>query len=158
MTDQITKNVAQSRTEQVHVLRYQYINGYGQMYGGQLMMWIDEVAGIVARRHCDRSVTTASIDKLDFVEPAHLNDLIVMIGQVTYVGRTSMEIRVDSFIETKGERKRINRAYVVMVAIDANRTPIPVPGLECITDEEKEEWKMAEKRYELRKKRRREGY
>ena len=152
------KTVEQSRTVQVHILRNQYLNGYGQLFGGQLMMWIDEVAGIVSRRHCNGGVTTASVDKLDFSEPAYINDLVVMEGKVTYVGRTSMEIRVDSYVESGGVRKPINRAYVVMVAIDENRKPVQVPRLELVTQEEKDEWAMGEKRYALRAHRKKEGY
>ena len=58
------KRVADSLTEQVHILMYSDINGQNRLFGGQLLKWIDEVAGVTARRHCGRNVTTASIDQL----------------------------------------------------------------------------------------------
>ena len=70
-----------------------------------------------------------------------------------------MEVEVDTYIEDiHGMRRQINRAYVVMVAIDENGTPVPVPGLLIETDQDQWEWDNAEKRVELRKKRRQEGY
>lgn len=153
------KKVKDSLTEQSYTLMPQHINGYGRLFGGLLMQWIDELAGIVAKRHAEAEVTTASIDNLHFKSGAYLNDLIVLIGKVTYVGNTSMEIRVDTYVEElNGSRKMINRAYLVMVAMDKNEHPIPVPRLFVETENEKMEWEGGKKRYELRKKRRIEGF
>ena len=78
---------------------------------------------------------------------------------MTYVGKTSMEVRVDTYVENEdGIRKNINRAYVVMVAINSDGACIEAPGLEVITESEKIEWIGAEKRYHLRKQRRIEGF
>ena len=85
--------------------------------------------------------------------------MVVLIGKLTYVGRTSMEVRVDAYVEdSTGMRKTINRAYIVMVAINEEGSPIPVPGLIVSTENEKYEWECGEKRYQLRKTRRLEGY
>lgn len=143
----------------MYIVRSLHINGYGRLFGGQLMQWIDELAGIVCRRHSGLSVTTAAIDNLNFKDAAYQNDMIVLVGKLTYVGKTSMEVRVDTFIEdNQGVRKCINRAYVVMVAIDQDGNPIEVPGLMIETENEKLEWQGGEKRYQLRKTRRCEGY
>ena len=84
---------------------------------------------------------------------------MVLIGRVTYVGRTSMEVRVDTYVEDlKGIRKVVNRAYLVLVAIDDNGDPTEVPRLIIESESEKAEWQAGEKRYALRKKRRKEGY
>lgn len=78
----------------------------------------------------------------------------MLVGCITHVGKTSMEVRVDTFVESlAGERRRINRAYLVMVALDDNEQPTPVPGLILETDEEKQEWEAAIKRRALRKQR-----
>ena len=70
-----------------------------------------------------------------------------------------MEVRVDTYVEDRhGMRKMINRAYVVMVAVDEHHKPISVPGLYVETESEKAEWEGGEKRYVLRKQRRKEGY
>lgn len=153
------KTVADSLTEQVYVIRSSQINGYGRLFGGQLMQWIDETAGVVSRRHSGKNVTTASIDNLNFKAPAYLNDMVVLIAKMTYVGRSSMEIRIDTYVEDeKGMRRNINRAYVVMVAIDEQGNALEVPRLRVETDAEKAEWDSGRRRYELRKKRRIEGF
>lgn len=153
------KKVEDSLTEQVFIIRSQYINGYGRLFGGQLMQWIDELAGIVSRRHSGMGVTTAAIDNLNFKAAAYQNDMVVLEGRITYVGSTSMEVRVDTYIEdASGMRRCINRAYIVMVAIDEEGRPMKVPGLKIETEEQRAEWQGGEKRYQLWKARRREGY
>ena len=153
------KRVENSQTEQTYLMRPIYLNEYGNLFGGQLMEWIDEIASIVAMRHSEADITTACIDNLNFKEGATVNDVIVLRGKITYVGRTSMEVRVDTYVESRhGIRKVINRAYVVMVAVDEHHHPIPVPGLVVESESEKAEWEGGEKRYALRKERRREGY
>ena len=155
----MNKKVSDSRTEQVYIVRSTHINGYGRLFGGFLMQWIDELSGIVCRRHCNMTVTTASIDNLSFEAPAYQDDMVVLEGKLTYVGKTSMEVRVDVYVEDmQGMRSVINRAYIVMVAIDENGHPVPVPGLDLETESERYEWQGGEKRYQLRKTRRREGY
>ncbi len=155
-----TKRVEESKTEQFRLLRYEDINGVNRLFGGQLMAWIDEVAGVTARRHCELQVTTASIDNLQFKEPAFLDDMIVIIGRMTYIGRSSMEVRVDSYVEdVHGMRRPINRAYVTMVALDEEERPKEVEiGLELVSDTERMEWESGKKRSELRKQRRKEGF
>lgn len=146
------KRVSDSRTEHVQILTLADLNGYKRLFGGQLMKWIDIVAAVTARRHCQKNVTTVMVDTLHFKEPAHRNDLIVLIGEVTYVGKTSMEIRVHSYVEDmRGKRRLINTAYFIMVALDEKENPTIVPGLILETDEQRREWEMGEKRYNLRK-------
>lgn len=118
------KRVADSQTEQTYLMRPKYLNGYGKLFGGQLMGWIDEIASIVAMRHSESEITTAAIDNLNFKESASVDDVIVLRGKITHVGRTSMEVRVDTYVESRrGIRKIINRAYVVMVAVDDCQIP-----------------------------------
>ena len=78
---------------------------------------------------------------------------------MTYVGNTSMEVRVDTYVEDKqGMRRPINRAYLTMVALDENDHPIQVPGLIIETEEQRGEWEAAQKRREMRELRRKEGF
>lgn len=159
MEERKQKSVSESKTEQTHTVRPVSINGYGRLFGGQLMQWIDETAGFVSTRHCGLITTTAEVDSLNFKAPAYTNDMVVLVGRLTYVGRTSMEVRVDTYVEAlDGTRRNINSAYIVMVAIDDNGKAIEVPGLKIETMEEQAEWEAGKKRYELRKKRRKEGY
>ena len=113
----------------------------------------------MARRHAGSIVTTACVDNLNFKAGAYLGNTVVLIGKMTYVGRTSMEVRVDTYVEDMdGTRRIINRAYEVLVAIDQNDNKLEVPGLAVETESEKAEWIGGEKRYALRKQRRKEGY
>lgn len=153
------KHVADSLTEQVQIIMPSHINGADRLFGGQLVQWIDVVAGVVARRHSGCNITTAAIDNLQFKAGAFMNNTLVLIGRITYVGHTSMEIRVDTYVEDlSGVRKVVNRAYLVMVALDENGQPTEVPRLILETESEKAEWEAGKKRHMLRHKRRKEGY
>ena len=153
------KCVEDSRTENTYLIMPKHINGYGRLFGGILMQWIDEVAGIVAHRHAGSIVTTACVDNLNFKAGAYLGDTVVLIGRMTYVGKTSMEVRVDTYAEdADGTRRMINRAYEVLVAIDQDDRKLEVPGLIVETESEKAEWIGGEKRYALRRQRRKEGF
>ena len=135
------KRVEDSQTENTFLVMNKHINCYGRLFGGVLMQWIDEMAGIVARRHAGTIVTTACVDNLNFKAGAYLGDIVVLIGKLTYVGRTSMEVRIDTYVEElDGTRRMINRAYEVMVALDENDNKVEVPGLIVETASEKAEW------------------
>ena len=153
------KKASQSLTEQQYLILPAHINHYGRLFGGQLLKWIDELAGIVAMRHCGCTVTTAAIDNLQFQAPAYTGDMVVLRGWVTYVGRTSMEVRVDTYREAlDGTREMINRAYIDMVAINCKGKPTPVPPLVLETEEEHREYEAACRRKQMRKQRRQEGF
>ena len=138
------KPVSASLTQQVQIIMPQHINGAHRLFGGRLMEWIDVVAGVTARRHAGCDVTTASVGRLDFLAPASVNDTILLEGRITWTGRTSMEVRVDTFVEgLDGKRQLVNRAYLILVAIDPEGRPTPVPPLELHTPEEYQEWSAA---------------
>lgn len=153
------RKVSESRVETVHMVRPNHLNAAGRLFGGILMQWLDEVAGLVAKRHTRSNVITASVDNLRFIKGAYQKDVIVIIGKVTYVGNTSMEVRVDTYVENvDGMRRPINRAYFTMVALDENDKPRKAPHLILETEEERAEWQAAEKRREMRIKRKEEGF
>ena len=153
------KRVEESMVETVHIVRPNHLNGANRLFGGILMQWLDEVAGIVAKRHSKMNVITASVDNLRFLKGAYQNEMIVIVGKLTYVGTTSMEVRVDTYVENRcGIRKAINRAYFVMVALDENDKPTPVPQLLVETEAERAEWESAKKRKEMRDLRKTEGF
>ena len=155
----VNRSVADSVVETIHLVRPNHLNAAGRLFGGILMQWLDEVAGLVAKRHARMNVTTASVDNLRFIKGAYLRDIIVIKGVLTYVGKSSMEVKIDTFVEKlNGERTLINRAYFTMVALDESDRPAQVPGLILNTEEEKEEWEKAEKRREMRKIRKEEGF
>ena len=153
------KRMEDSLTEQQYLICPAHINLYGRLFGGQLLKWIDELAGIVAIRHCGATVTTAAIDNLQFKAPAYSGDMIVLEGVVTSVGHSSMEVRVDTYREhLGGDREIINRAYIDMVSINCKGEPIEVPDLLIETEEQKREYEAAQKRKQMRKQRRQEGF
>ena len=147
-------------TQAVHIVMPEDCNGYAKprLFGGQLMAWIDVVGAVTARRFAKANVTTVCVDHLTFLEAAYLNDTVVQEGRVTWSGRTSLEVRVDSFVEhLNGERKLINRAYMVFVALDDNDKPIPVPKFTPETLEEQYEFSAALNRQDIRKQERAEN-
>lgn len=153
------KKVEESLTEQQYLICPAHINHYGRLFGGQLLKWVDELAGIVAIRHSGSTVTTAAIDNLQFQAPAYTGDMIVLRGKVTSVGRSSMEVRVDTYREAlDGTREVINRAYIDMVAINCKGQPVEVPDLLIETPEQQQEYDAAQKRKAMRTQRRQEGF
>lgn len=152
----ISKTVDDSRVETVHIVRPNHLNGANRLFGGILMQWIDEVAGIVAKRHSMSNVTTASVDNLTFLHGAYQNDMVVIRGKLTWVGTTSMEVCVDTYVETlDGQRDRINNAHFMMVALDENNKPVPVPKLILQTEDEHLAWSHGEERRRIRNQRKR---
>ena len=149
-----------SKSEMIHVIQPRDLNGSGRLFGGALLQMIDELAGIVAKRHCQTAnVTTAAIDNLNFKAGAYENDLLVLIGYVTYTGNTSMEVRIDTYIEDiEGMRRPINRAYFVMVAMGEDNRPTRVSPLLIETESQKAEWEGALLRRKNRLERRKAGY
>lgn len=146
------RTAAYSKTEQVHLIQPSHLNGGNRLFGGALLNWIDEVAAIVAMRHAGvKTVTTAAIDHLEFKAGAYLNDLIVLIGYVVYTGTTSMEVRVDTYVEsTDGMRHVINRANIVLVALDDQNKPTTIPQLLLENDIQRKQYMQAKQRREMR--------
>ena len=142
------------KTTAVQIVMPQHCNGYAKprLFGGQIMAWIDVVGAVAARRYTGKAVTTVCIDNLTFLQPAYLNDTIVQEAVVTWTGRTSLEVRVESMVERlDGSRELINRAYAVFVALDEEDRPCPVPPFVPETEEEKEIFREAETRRKIRK-------
>ena len=156
--NEIYKNVSDSFVETVRLVRPNHLNGANRLFGGILMQWIDEVAGIVAKRHAMTNVITASVDNLTFVRGAYQNEMVVIVGKLTWVGNSSMEVMVETYVENiKRERRLINKAYFVMVSLDENDKPVKVPRLSIETEEEKLEWENAEIRRIIRNERKTDG-
>ena len=141
------------KTTAVQIVMPQHCNGYAKprLFGGQIMAWIDVVGAVAARRYTQRAVTTVCIDNLTFLKPAYLNDTVVQEAVVTWTGRTSLEVRVDSLVERlDGSRELINRAYAVFVALDDEDRPAAIPMLTPETPEEEQEFRAAEQRRQIR--------
>ena len=154
VSERPAKPVSASRAEQVHIITPADVNSSYTLFGGMLMQWIDIVAGVVSRRHCHCSTRTAAVDHLNFIAPAYIDDIVTIAGRITFVGTTSMEVCVDTFVERMSDmsqRIHVNRAYLTMVAVDENGKPTPVPGLICETEAEKADYEAGMQRRALRK-------
>lgn len=145
------KRVNDSYTTQVQVLTQGNLNGYNRLFGGKLMSWMDVVAAVAARRHSERNVTTVRVDGLEFHAPARANDTLVLTAHLCHVGRSSMDVCVHAYVEElNGRRRRINRAHFIMVALDEDERPTPVPGLILETEQQRREWQEAIERRRAR--------
>lgn len=148
------KNIADSRVTLSALMGPQDTNTLGNVHGGVIMKMVDEVGALAAMRHARAPVVTVAIDSMTFDEPIRVGNLVQCSAELTYVGRTSMEVRVSVLTENpiaEGEASVTNTAYVVYVALDGNSRPTPVPPLEYLTDEERHRAQMAKERQAFRK-------
>src|SRR5881227_2937080 len=113
-------------------------NSAGFIHGGTVMKLCDEAAGAAAVKHSRCRVVTAGVDRMAFITPVHVGDLVTFSASVSAAWRSSMEVgvRVEAENPRTGERRHTNSAYLTMVAVDADGTPVPVPELVCETDEQ----------------------
>ena len=129
-----------SRCVMTQIVMPTHTNGAaGVMFGGVMMQWIDVCAGVAAMRHAAGRVLTASIDRLDFVHPVHVGDVVVLHAQVNYAGRTSMEVgcRVETEDMRTGSRRNTTKAYLTFVAVDEAGHPREIPPLVLESDDDR---------------------
>ena len=126
-----TRTVRQSQHETSEIMMPQHANNVGHVFGGVVLAMMDKAAAVAAIRHCRLTCVTASIDRVDFREPIHVGDLVVMKASVNYVGRSSMEVgvRVEAEDLPTGRRRHTNSCYLTFVAVDRDGRPVEVPGL-----------------------------
>jgi acyl-CoA hydrolase len=110
----------------------------GVMFGGIMMQWIDVCSGVAAMRHATGAVLTASIDRLDFMSPVKVGEIVVLHAQVNYAARTSMEVgcRVETEDMRTGTRRYVTKAYLTFVAVDEHGRPRPIQPLKLVSDED----------------------
>jgi acyl-CoA hydrolase len=129
-----------------------HTNALGTIFGGVVMGWIDIAAAIAAQRYARSQVVTVSIDYLHFINPIKVGYTVKINAQISFVGRTSMEIEVDVESENgiTGESKPATKAYLTFVAVDENGKPCSVPAYCPKNPEEKKRQKQAEIRRKAR--------
>ncbi len=120
-------------------------NGLGAVLGGKIMHLVDIAGAIAAARHCRGFVVTASFDHMDFLQPVHIGELIILRASVNRAFRTSMEVGVKVFAEDlrSGEKRHVASAYLTFVALDDARQPVPVPQLIPEDEEDKRRFDQA---------------
>lgn len=125
-----------------------HTNALGNIFGGVVMSWVDIAGAIAAMRYARSPVVTVSIDYLHFIAPIKIGYTVKITAEVTFVGRTSMEVEilVDSENSITGDVRRATSAYLTYVAIDDKGRPKPAPPYLPKTAAEKRAYKDAEKR------------
>jgi acyl-CoA hydrolase len=128
-------------------------NFTGNVFGGAILAEIDRVAYITATRHAKATCVTASFDRVDFVAPVHVGELVDFEALLTFVGRTSMEVwvRVRAEALPSGTSGLVAVAFVTMVAVDTTGSPVPVPALRLETEGEKARFEEGRRRMEERR-------
>lgn len=146
------KKVSESQHETSQLMMPNDANNLGHVFGGVILAMMDKSAAIAAIRHSRSACVTASIDRVDFREPVHLGDLVIMKSSVNFVGKTSMEVgvRVEAEDVISGRRRHTNSCYLTFVAVDRNGRPVAVPALEPETEEEKRRYAAAQERRQRR--------
>ena len=129
-------------------------NPMGNIHGGHIMMLVDQAAATAAIRHAERVAVTASIDRLDFLNPVRVGDLVTLKSAVNYTHRSSMEVgvRVETERLESGKRMHVASALLIFVALGPDGRPHSVPPIVPETDSEKLRYRQAELRYSERQK------
>ena len=128
-------------------------NLYGTVHGGNIMKFVDDLAGAVSARFCGAQAVTAAMDEMVFLEPVRVGDVLTVKGQINWAGRTSMEVGIR--VETTRwddltPSVHVATAFMVMVCVDAQGRPKTVPTLTLETDEDRRRFRAAELRREHR--------
>jgi len=133
------RTVRETQHETSEIMMPQHANNLGHVFGGVILSMMDRTSAVAAIRHARNDCVTVSVDRVDFREPIHLGDLVIMKASVNFVGRTSMEVgvRIEAENLRTGERRHTNSCYLTFVAIDSSGRPVPVPPLLPETDEER---------------------
>ena len=131
-------------------------NSQGNVHGGEIMKLADEAGALAAMRHARSHVVTVAMDSMTFMEPIYVGNVVTLEAEVTYVGRTSIETRVEVVAENPltGVTTRTNVAYLVYVALDSQGRPHAVPPLIATNDAERALMEDARERQDYRKQQR----
>jgi acyl-CoA hydrolase len=126
-------------------------NTLGNLFGGQLLAWMDVIASVSAQRHSRRVVVTASVNNVSFKEPILHSSIVTLEAKVSRSFNSSMEVFVDVYVEDQvsGKRRKCNEAIYTFVAVDQNGGPIQVPDLIPETPEEIDRYEGALRRRQL---------
>lgn len=146
-----SKKASETLAITTHIVLPNDTNTLGNLFGGQLLAWMDVIASVSAHRHCKRVVVTASVNHVSFQKPIKHASIVTLEAKVSRSFNSSMEIFVDVFVEDQvtGEKEKCNEAIYTFVAVDQNGGPIQVPELIPETDEEKSRFDGALRRKQL---------
>jgi uncharacterized protein (TIGR00369 family) len=147
-----TKKVSESKVEIAQVMMPEHSNAAGNVHGGYILKLVDQAGAIVAARHTHRNCVTASLDKMDFISPVYIGNLVFAKASINFTGRTSMEIgvRIEAECLKTGTHTHVGSAYLTFVALDKYDKPVEIPQIHLENGEEKRRFEEAKKRRELR--------
>jgi acyl-CoA hydrolase len=145
------KTPKDSLTIQTQMVLPNDTNTLGNLFGGQLLQWMDMVSSIAAHRHCRRVVVTASVNNVSFNMAINHASLVTLEAKVSRAFSSSMEVFIDVWVEdpVTGKKVKANEAIYTFVAVDQNGSPLPVPELVPETEEEKLRFASALRRKQL---------
>jgi uncharacterized protein (TIGR00369 family) len=146
------KPASASRVTLAQLMHPEHANLMGNVHGGWIMKLVDEAGALACMRHSQQRVVTVAIDQMGFKHPIRIGDLVTLVSEVSYVGRTSMEVEVSVTAENPltMETTHTNTAYLVYVALDEHGKPAPVPPLILDTERQKQRWEQAKARQDYR--------
>jgi acyl-CoA hydrolase len=144
--------VADSESEMTEIVLPNDANVLGNLLGGRLMHFIDLTGAMAAFRHSRTHVVTAAMDHIDFIQPVHVGDLLVLKSRVNRAFNTSMEVGVKVWVEhpQTGVLLHVASAYLVFVAIDQNGRRVRVPPLKPMSADDMRRYEGAQRRREYR--------
>ncbi|AQS92766.1 MULTISPECIES: acyl-CoA thioesterase [Polaribacter] len=125
------KSIEESQLTITELMLPSHSNFSGKIHGGHILNLMDQIAFACASKHSSNYCVTASVNKVDFLNPIEVGELLTLKASVNYTGRTSMVVglRVESENIRTGEKKHCNSSYFTMVAKDENGKSTPVPGI-----------------------------
>lgn len=140
--------VSASQATMSELMMPHHANILGHVFGGVILSLVDRVAAVAAIRHARRPCVTLSVDRVDFLQPILLSELVTAHASVNFAGRTSMEVgvRIEAENLITGQRRHTNSCYVTYVAIDEHGRPSPVPPVLPETEDERRRYRAAEER------------
>jgi acyl-CoA hydrolase len=144
--------VSQSVSTSIRIMMPTDANIRGNVFGGSILKYTDEIAAVAAFRHAHKNVVTASIDRMDFLSPVYIGNLLILKASVNYVGRTSMEIgvRIEAEDPVTGNTIHAGSCFLTYVALDLKGRPTPIDPVIPVTPDEKRRFKQAMRRRKLR--------
>jgi acyl-CoA hydrolase len=127
-------------------------NFSGNVHGGTVLKFLDQVAYACASRYAGRYVVTLSVDQVMFRQPIHVGELVTFLAAVNHTGTSSMEVGIKVIAENIQTQllRHANSCFFTMVAVDDDRKPVPVPPLTPVTPDQKRRYAAAEVRKQLR--------
>jgi uncharacterized protein (TIGR00369 family) len=146
------KKVSESQIEIAQIMYPEHANPAGNVHGGYILKLVDQAAAIAGARHTHRNVVTASVDRMDFISPVFIGNVVFAKASINYTGKTSMEIgvRVEAECLRTGTHTHVGSAYLTFVALDESDKPTEIPQIIPETEEEKRRYEEAKKRRESR--------